>query len=140
MIKTMCFILLVISPILFSQHSYAQRIKDITTVAGVRSNQLIGYGLVVGLDGTGDKAPFTNQTFINMMNEFGISIPAGTDPKLKNVAAVSLTSSLPPFAKPGQKIDVTISSIGNAKSLRGGHIIVCTVTRGRWAGLCRGPG
>tara|TARA_B100001063_G_scaffold246075_1_gene283869 strand:+ start:1806 stop:2789 length:984 start_codon:yes stop_codon:yes gene_type:complete len=84
---------------------------------------MVGYGLVVGLDGTGDKAPFTNQTFINMMNEFGISIPPGTDPKLKNIAAVSLTASLPPFAKPGQNIDVTVSSIGNAKSLRGGTLL-----------------
>lgn len=103
--------------------SYAERIKDITSVAGVRSNQLVGYGLVVGLDGTGDKSPFTNQTFINMMNEFGISIPPGTDPKLKNIAAVSLTANLPPFAKPGQSIDVTASSIGNAKSLRGGTLL-----------------
>lgn len=103
--------------------AHAQRIKDLTSVEGVRSNQMIGYGLVVGLDGTGDKAPFTNQTFINMMNEFGISIPAGTDPKLKNIAAVSLTASLPPFAKPGQKIDVTVSSIGNSKSLRGGTLL-----------------
>ncbi|MFY0642749.1 MAG: flagellar basal body P-ring protein FlgI [Bermanella sp.] len=102
---------------------YAQRIKDLTSVEGVRSNQMIGYGLVVGLDGTGDKAPFTNQTFINMMNEFGISIPPGTDPKLKNIAAVSLTANLPPFAKPGQSIDVTVSSIGNAKSLRGGTLL-----------------
>ena len=103
--------------------AHAQRIKDLTSVEGVRSNQMIGYGLVVGLDGTGDKAPFTNQTFINMMNEFGISIPAGTDPKLKNIAAVSLTANLPPFAKPGQKIDVTVSSIGNSKSLRGGTLL-----------------
>ena len=108
---------------LFSLPTHAERIKDITTVAGVRSNQLVGYGLVVGLDGTGDKAPFTNQTFNNMMNEFGIMIPPGTDPKLKNVAAVSLTANLPPFAKPGQYIDVTVSSIGNAKSLRGGTLL-----------------
>jgi flagellar P-ring protein precursor FlgI len=115
---------LAISFLLFyGSFSVADRIKDITTVAGVRSNQLVGYGLIVGLDGTGDKSPFTNQTFINMMNEFGISIPAGTDPKLKNIAAVSLTSSLPPFAKPGQTIDVTASSIGNAKSLRGGTLL-----------------
>ena len=107
----------------FSVFSFAERIKDITTVAGVRSNQLVGYGLVVGLDGTGDKSPFTNQTFINMMNEFGIAIPAGTDPKLKNIAAVSLTANLPPFAKPGQAIDITASSIGNAKSLRGGTLL-----------------
>jgi len=107
----------------FSVFSFAERIKDITTVAGVRSNQLVGYGLVVGLDGTGDKSPFTNQTFINMMNEFGIAIPAGTDPKLKNIAAVSLTANLPPFAKPGQAIDITASSIGNSKSLRGGTLL-----------------
>jgi len=106
-----------------SAYIEAERIKDITTVAGVRSNQLVGYGLVVGLDGTGDKSPFTNQTFINMMNEFGIAIPAGTDPKLKNIAAVSITANLPPFAKPGQAIDITASSIGNAKSLRGGTLL-----------------
>ena len=115
--------LIIVFFVLCSQVSHAQRIKDIVTVAGVRSNQLVGYGLVVGLDGTGDKAPFTNQTFINMMNEFGITIPPGTDPKLKNVAAVSLTAKLPPFAKPGQHIDVTTSSIGNAKSLRGGTLL-----------------
>jgi flagellar P-ring protein precursor FlgI len=103
--------------------AYAERIKDITSIAGVRSNQLIGYGLVVGLDGTGDKAPFTTQTFRNMMNEFGITLPAGTDPKLKNVAAVSVTAELPPFAKPGQRVDVTVSSLGNAKSLRGGSLL-----------------
>ncbi len=102
----------------------ADRIKDLASVAGVRSNQLIGYGLVVGLDGTGDKAPFTNQTFRNMMNKFGVLIPAGSDPKLKNVAAVTIQADLPPFAKPGQKIDVTVSSIGNAKSLRGGALLM----------------
>ena len=112
-----------LSLLLISSVVFAERIKDITTVAGVRSNQLVGYGLVVGLDGTGDKSPFTNQTFINMMNEFGIAIPAGTDPKLKNIAAVSLTANLPPFAKPGQSIDITASSIGNAKSLRGGTLL-----------------
>lgn len=117
-IITLCIMLLFQTSI-----SVAERIKDITTVAGVRSNQLVGYGLVVGLDGSGDKSPFTNQTFINMMNEFGISIPPGTDPKLKNIAAVSLTAKLPPFAKPGQSIDVTVSSIGNAKSLRGGTLL-----------------
>lgn len=101
----------------------AERIKDITNIAGVRSNQLVGYGLVVGLDGTGDKAPFTNQTFKNMMAEFGITLPAGVDPKLKNVAAVTVTADLPAFAKPGQRIDVTVSSLGNAKSLRGGSLL-----------------
>lgn len=102
----------------------ADRLKDIASVQGVRSNQLIGYGLVVGLDGTGDKSPFTNQTFRNLMNKFGITIPAGSDPKLKNVAAVTVHADLHAFAKPGQTIDVTVSSIGNSKSLRGGTLLM----------------
>lgn len=109
-------------PMVFNS-AYAERIKDITSIAGVRSNQLIGYGLVVGLDGSGDKAPFTTQTFKNMMAEFGITIPEGTDPKLKNVAAVSITAEMSAFAKPGQRMDITVSSIGNAKSLRGGSLL-----------------
>lgn len=109
--------------VLLACTSYAERIKDITSISGVRSNQLIGYGLVVGLDGTGDKAPFTNQTFKNMMAEFGITLPPGVDPKLKNTAAVSVSADLPAFAKPGQTIDITVASIGNAKSLRGGTLI-----------------
>lgn len=115
---------LVVYALVFSQQASADRIKDLANVAGVRSNQLLGYGLVVGLDGTGDKAPFTNQTFINMMKQFGITIPAGTDPKLKNVAAVTIHATLPAFAKPGQTIDITVSSIGNAKSLRGGSLLM----------------
>lgn len=112
--------------ILLASHSaiiHAERLKDIASIAGVRSNQLVGYGLVVGLDGTGDKAPFTTQTFRNMMTQFGITLPSNVDPKLKNVAAVSVTASLPPFAKPGQQIDVTVSSLGNAASLRGGSLL-----------------
>lgn len=101
----------------------AERLKDITTVAGVRTNQLIGYGLVVGLDGTGDKTPFTKQTFRNMMAQFGVIIPPNIDPKPKNVAAVAIHAELSPFVKPGQKIDVTVSSLGDAKSLRGGTLI-----------------
>lgn len=107
----------------FSLLAFAERIKDIASVAGVRDNQLVGYGLVVGLEGTGDKAPFTNQTFRNMMNAFGIAIPPGTNPQLKNVAAVSVTADLPAFSKPGQRMDVTVSSLGNAKSLRGGTLL-----------------
>jgi len=103
---------------------WAERLKDISTISGVRSNQLVGYGLIVGLDGTGDKAPFTNQTFRNMMNRFGISVPANVNPNLKNVAAVSIHAELPAFAKPGQKIDITVSSIGNASSLRGGSLLM----------------
>lgn len=102
----------------------ADRIKDLSSVQGVRNNQLVGYGLVVGLSGTGDRAPFTNQTFRNMMEQFGITIPEGEDPRLRNVAAVSVHATLPPFAKPGQEIDVTVSSIGNADSLRGGSLLL----------------
>ncbi len=111
----------------FFNVAQADRLKDITDVQGVRSNQLIGYGLVVGLDGTGDKTnqtPFTAQTFRNMMEQFGISVPENLTPKLKNVAAVSIHSELPPFAKPGQRIDVTVSSLGNAASLRGGTLLM----------------
>lgn len=103
---------------------WADRIKDLSSVQGVRNNQLVGYGLVVGLDGSGDRAPFTNQTFRNMMEQFGITIPEGEDPNLNNVAAVSVHATLPPFAKPGQEIDVTVSSIGNADSLRGGSLLL----------------
>lgn len=107
--------------------SYASRIKDITSLAGVRENQLVGYGLVVGLDGTGDKtaqAPFTNQSFRNMLVDMGIRIPDKKNFQLKNVAAVAISANFPPFARVGQKIDITISSIGNAKSLRGGSLIM----------------
>jgi flagellar P-ring protein precursor FlgI len=102
----------------------ADRLKDLARIKGVRNNQLVGYGLVVGLNGTGDKAPFTNQTFRNMMNQFGITLPAGVNPKLKNVAAVSVTATLPAFAKAGQELDVTVASIGNAESLRGGMLLM----------------
>ena len=119
--RFLIFIMLII-PTAFNT-AQAERIKDITSIAGVRSNQLIGYGLVVGLDGSGDKAPFTTQTFRNMMAEFGITIPNGVDPKLKNVAAVSISAEMPAFAKPGQRLDITVSSLGNAKSLRGGSLL-----------------
>ena len=106
----------------------AERIKDLASIQGVRSNQLIGYGLVVGLNGTGDQTtqtPFTLQTFNNMLAQFGIKVPANSgNVQLKNVAAVSIHAELPPFAKPGQVLDVTISSIGNAKSLRGGSLLM----------------
>jgi len=105
----------------------AERIKDIATVAGVRSNQLVGYGLVVGLDGTGDQttqAPFTIQSITNMLAKFGITVPANANPQLKNVAAVTVTADLNAFAKNGQTIDVTVASIGNASSLRGGDLLM----------------
>ena len=109
---------------IFAGPVLADRLKDLSRVDGVRNNQLVGYGLVVGLDGTGDNAPFTNQTFRNMMNQFGITLPPGVNPGLANVAAVTVTASLPPFAKPGQELDITVSSIGNADSLRGGTLLM----------------
>jgi flagellar P-ring protein precursor FlgI len=105
----------------------AERIKDLADVAGVRSNQLLGYGLVVGLDGSGDQTsqtPFTVQSLKSMLTQLGISIPPGVNPQVKNVAAVTVSAVLPAFAKPGQNIDVTVSSIGNAKSLRGGTLLM----------------
>jgi flagellar P-ring protein FlgI len=105
----------------------AERVKDLAKVAGVRSNQLVGYGLVVGLDGTGDQtsqAPFTIQSIRNMLTQFGVTIPTNVNPQLKNVAAVTVTAELPPFTKQGQTIDVTVSSIGNAASLRGGSLLM----------------
>ena len=101
----------------------AQRIKDIASVQGVRANQLVGYGLVVGLPGTGEQSPFTDQSFVTMLRNFGISMPAGVKPKVKNVAAVAIHAELAAFAKPGQTLDITVSSIGSAKSLRGGTLL-----------------
>lgn len=111
----------------FSTPLHADRLKDIATVGGVRSNQLLGYGLVVGLDGTGDQttqAPFTIQSIENMLQRFGVTVPPNTNPQLKNVAAVTVTADLPPFAKPGQLLDITVATIGNASSLRGGNLIM----------------
>ena len=105
----------------------AERIKDLAQVGGVRSNPLVGYGLVVGLDGTGDRtsqAPFTVQSLKNMLGQLGVNVPANVNPQLKNVAAVAIHAELPPFAKPGQTIDITVSSIGNAVSLRGGSLLM----------------
>lgn len=102
----------------------AERIKDIASIAGVRSNQLVGYGLVVGLDKSGDKTKFTGQSLRSMMARLGLNLPAGVDPKSKNIATVALHADIPAFAKPGQKIDVTASSIGDAKSLRGGSLLM----------------
>lgn len=103
------------------------RVKEIAAVQGVRSNQLTGYGIVVGLDGTGDQTtqmPYTTQSLANYLNQMGITLPPGTtNPQLKNVAAVLVTAELPAFAQPGQRIDVAVASIGNAKSLKGGTLI-----------------
>jgi len=110
--------------LLWSVASYAERVKDIANVAGVRDNQLVGYGLVVGLNGSGDKTPFAEQSLLSMLNKFGIHVPSGVKTNSKNIAAVAVHGDLPAFAKPGQKIDVTVSSLGNAKSLRGGTLLL----------------
>ena len=92
----------------------AARIKDVADIAGVRSNHLVGYGLVVGLPGTGDQTtqtPFTVQSLKNMLQQLGVTVPPNVNPQLKNVAAVAVNAELPPFAKPGQLIDVTVSSL-----------------------------
>ena len=123
--------IITVAALLLASTAQADRLKDLASIQGVRSNQLIGYGLVVGLNGSGDQTtqtPFTVQTFNNMMAQFGIKVPEGGNVQLKNVAAVSIHADLPPFAKPGQTIDITISSIGNAKSLRGGSLLMTPLT------------
>jgi flagellar P-ring protein precursor FlgI len=105
----------------------AERVKDISQVAGVRGNQLVGYGLVVGLDSSGDQVtqtPFTVQSIKSMLAQLGVNVPPNINPQTKNVAAVMVHAELPPFSKPGQTIDVTVSSMGNAKSLRGGALLM----------------
>ena len=118
---------LLIALFFVSLSASAERIKDLARVAGVRDNQLAGYGLVFGLDGTGDQTSqteFTVQSIRNMLNQLGITLPPTSNPQLKNVAAVMVHATLPPFAKAGATIDVTVSSIGNAKSLRGGSLVM----------------
>ena len=120
-----CFLIAIIS--FLPGVSAAERIRDLASIQGVRNNQLIGYGLVVGLDGSGDmttQTPFTVQSIISMLGQLGINLPPGTNLQLRNVAAVMVTATLPAFAKPGQQIDVTVSSMGNAKSLRGGTLLM----------------
>lgn len=114
----------IIVGLLLSLSVESARLKDMVSISGVRTNQLVGYGLVVGLDGTGDKTAFTSKTFRNMLNNFGVAIPANLDPKSKNIAAVAVHTELPAFVKPGQRIDVTVSALGDAKSLRGGSLLM----------------
>lgn len=120
-VKTMTLLITLLS--LLIAPVQASRIKDIASVQGIRSNQLIGYGLVVGLPGTGEQTPFTDQTFRTMLGNFGINIPANERPKIDNVAAVAVHANLPAFTKPGQKVDVTVSSVGSADSLTGGTLL-----------------
>jgi flagellar P-ring protein precursor FlgI len=113
--------------------SKAERIKDLAMLEGARTNQLVGFGLIVGLDGSGDQVtqtPFTLQAARSMLQQFGVNVPANSNPQTKNVAAVMVTATLPPFAKPGQTIDVTVSSLGNAKSLRGGELLMTQLKAG----------
>lgn len=117
-------IFLVITLIFSSCYVQAERIKDLASIAGVRSNQLLGYGLVVGLDGTGGKTAFSAQSLRNMLNRYGITLPPNVNPQSKNIAAVSVHAELPAFSKLGQNIDITVSSLGDAKSLRGGSLLM----------------
>lgn len=112
---------------LLSAPAYAERVGELAGFAGVRDNALVGYGLVVGLDGTGDQTtqtPFTSQTLNNMLSQLGITVPPGTNMQLKNVAAVLVTAKMPAFSRPGQSLDIVVSSIGNAKTLRGGTLLM----------------
>jgi len=122
-----CMIACLLLAGLVAAQAQAARIKDIASVNGVRSNQLVGYGLVVGLEGSGDQtiqSPFTIQSLKSMLSQLGVNVPADVNPQLTNLAAVMVHAELPPFAKPGQSIDVTVSSLGNAKSLRGGALLM----------------
>lgn len=110
-----------------AQPVHAELLKQIASIQGVRSNQLLGYGLMVGLDGTGDQttqAPFTAQSMQSLLSQMGIQVPPGVTPQLRNSAAVMVTAQLPAFAQAGQLIDITVSSIGNSKSLRGGTLLL----------------
>lgn len=125
--KRFLLCLSLVLPLLVAAPAQADRLKDIASIQGVRDNPLIGYGLMVGLDGSGDQTmqtPFTTQSLNNMLMQLGITLPADSKMQLKNVAAVMVTAVLPPFARPGQTIDITVSSMGNAKSLRGGTLLM----------------
>lgn len=123
--KALCALLISVQVLGFSLPVHADRIKDIANIQGVQSNQLVGVGLVTGLDGSGDQttqAPFTAESFRAYLDQFGIPVPANQSFQLRNVAVVSVQAELPAFTKPGQTIDVTVSSLANAGSLRGGSL------------------
>ena len=124
LLKILSGIALLFSASLLASYAQAERIKDLVSIAGVRSNQLLGYGLVVGLDGTGGKTAFSAQSLRNMLNRYGITLPPNVNPQSKNIAAVSVHADLPAFSKLGQNIDITVSSLGDAKSLRGGSLLM----------------
>ena len=109
----------------FSAH--AERIKDMATIAGQRGNQLIGYGLVVGLDGTGENSslnPMTGQSITNMLSALGVTLPSAQNLQMRNVATVMVTAELPALARPGQLLDITVSALGNTRSLKGGTLLM----------------
>ena len=121
-----CLLFWLLGLLMIAGHARAVRLVDLVEIEGVRHNQLVGYGLVVGLQGTGDQTRqtvFTSQSMVNMLRQFGIQLPPGSDPRVKNVAAVSISADLPTFARPGTRLDVVVSSIGDAKSLRGGVLL-----------------
>ena len=125
--KVLIALLLAVAGFVLPAADAAERIKDLAQVEGVRGNPLVGYGLVVGLSGTGDRtsqSPFTTQSLRNLLDELGVTIPPGVNPQVQNIAAVAIHAELPPFARPGQTIDVTVSSISNAVSLRGGALLM----------------
>ncbi len=118
-------VLLLCIALLFAPAAHAERIKDIGQFQGIRANQLTGYGVVVGLAGTGDDSlDYSTQGVKGAVSRFGVNLPAGINPALKNAAAVLITAELPPFAKPGQRLDITVSAMGKAKSLRGGTLVM----------------
>ncbi|MBY0578945.1 MAG: flagellar basal body P-ring protein FlgI [Burkholderiales bacterium] len=126
---------LILALCFMADFAHAERIRDMASIQGVRENQLIGYGIVVGLDGTGDltaQTPFTTQSIVSMLQQLGVTLsPAiAASLQLKNVAAVMVTASMPAFVRPGQTLDVTVSSLGNAKSLRGGTLLLTPLKGG----------
>jgi flagellar P-ring protein precursor FlgI len=121
----MRWLFLLLTAILFSNGAQAERIKDLGTFQGLRANQLTGYAIVVGLAGTGDDSlDYATQGMKGIASRFGLQLPPGVNPALKNAAAVMVTAELPAFAKPGQRLDITVSALGKAKSLRGGTLLM----------------
>ena len=119
------FLLAMLATFAIAAPASADRIKDLGGFQGIRSNQLTGYGIVVGLPGTGDdNLEYTVQSLKAVVSRFGLQLPPNANPGMKNAAVVMVTADLPPFAKPGQKLDITVASMGKAKSLRGGSLIL----------------
>ncbi len=142
MISKYINLLLFLIVICYVSNANAVLVKDLVDIQGVRENQLMGYGLVVGLEGgTGDQTPFTNQSILNTLQQMGVFLPPGTNPKSKNVAAVMVTGNIGAFAQIGQTIDVVVSSMGTAKSLRGGTLLMTPLkgADGQIYAMAQGP-